>query len=106
MNVDRERIADITSSIRTLIDPKRIILFGSHARGVSDDQSDIDLLVVDDSGRDKSIVSFEISCALFPRDYGLDLLVESPEDLKRKMGLQFWRDAISSGTVLYERSYP
>ena len=103
MNVDRERIADITSSIRTLIDPERIILFGSHARGVSDDQSDIDLLVVDDSGRDKSIVSFEISCALFPRDYGLDLLVESPEDLERKMSLQFWRDAITSGTVLYER---
>jgi len=103
MSVDRERITRITSSIRTLIDPKRIILFGSHAHGVADEESDIDLLVIDDSGRDKSTVSLEISRALFPRDFGLDLLIESPEELEQKMGLQFWQDAITFGTVLYER---
>jgi len=103
MNVDQERIRSITSSIRTLVDPTRIILFGSHAHGVPDDASDVDLLVIDDSGRDKRTVSLEISRALFPRDYGLDLLVESSEDLERKMGLQFWRDAVNSGMVLYER---
>lgn len=103
MNVDQERLRSITSSIRTLVDPKRIILFGSHAHGVPDEASDVDLLVIDDSGRDKRTVSLEISRALFPRDYGLDLLVESSEDLEPKMGLQFWRDAVNSGTVLYER---
>jgi predicted nucleotidyltransferase len=103
MNTGQERIRSITSSIKSLVDPKTIVLFGSHAHGVPDEESDIDLLVVDDSGRDKRTVSFEISRALFPRDYGLDLLVESSEDLERKMGLQFWRDAITSGAVLYER---
>jgi uncharacterized protein len=103
MNVDQDRISNITSSIRTLINPERIILFGSHARGVPGGESDIDLLVIDDSGRDKRTVSLEISRALFPRDYGLDLLVESSADLEQKMGLQFWRDTITSGTVLYER---
>ena len=103
MSVDRERISNIAASIRTLIDPKRIILFGSHAYGVPDSESDIDLLVIDDSGRDKSIVSLEISRALFPRNYVLDLLVESPEELEKKMNLPFWHDAVTSGTVLYER---
>lgn len=104
MSVDQDRLSNIASSIRDLINPERIILFGSHALGGSDGESDVDLLVVDDSGRDKRTVSLEISRALFPRDYGLDLLVESSEELERKMDLQFWRDAITSGTVLYERT--
>ena len=103
MGVDQERIMKITTSIISLIDPEKIILFGSQARGDADVDSDIDLLIIDDSGRDKSAVSLEISRALFPRDYSLDLLIESPEGLKQKLELEFWHNAFTFGRVLYER---
>lgn len=103
MGVDEQTITKITASIKTLVNPKRIILFGSHAKGDADQDSDIDLLVVDDSGRDKNSVALEISRALFPRGYGLDLFVESPGDLERKSGYDFWREVLTTGRVLYER---
>jgi len=52
---------------------------------------------------DTILSNFQVSAKPGAVHYGLDLLVESSEDLERKMGLQFWRDAITSGTVLYER---
>ena len=103
MSVDQRTITKITASIKNLVNPKRIILFGSYAQGDADHDSDIDLLVVDDSGRDKNSVALEISRALFPRDYGLDLFVESPGDLELKSEYGFWREVLSTGKVLYER---
>ena len=44
--MDNECIAIMTERIVRDFDPLRIILFGSHARGDPDKQSDIDLLVV------------------------------------------------------------
>ena len=44
--MDNECIAMMTERIVRDFDPLQIILFGSHARGDADDQSDIDLLVV------------------------------------------------------------
>ena len=103
MGVDQQTITKIAMSIKDLVNPKRIILFGSHAAGDADNDSDIDLLIVDDSGRDRNSVALEISMALFPRDYGLDLLVESPDDLEQKSEYGFWHDVLSTGKILYER---
>ena len=103
MGVDRQTIAKITTSIKELVNPKSIIIFGSHAAGDAGSDSDIDLLVVDDSGRDKNSIALEISRALFPRDYGLDLFVESPDDLRQKSQYGFWQEVLNTGKVLYER---
>ena len=103
MGIDEQTITKITASIKKLVNPKRVILFGSYAEGEADHDSDIDLLVVDDSGRDKNSVALEISRALFPRSYGLDLFVESSSDLERKSGYGFWREILETGKVLYER---
>ena len=94
MGVDRQTIAKITASIKELVNPKSIIIFGSHATENAGSDSDLDLLVVDDSGREKDSVALEISRALFPRDYGLDLFVESPDDLQQKSQYGFWSSAI------------
>jgi uncharacterized protein len=103
MGVDPHTIAKITASIKELVNPKSIIMFGSHATGNAGSDSDIDLLVVDDSGREKNSVALEISRALFPRDYGLDLFVESPDDLRQKSQYGFWQEVLNTGKVLYER---
>ncbi len=103
MGVDPHTITKITASIKELVNPKSIIMFGSHATGNAGSDSDIDLLVVDDSGREKNSVALEISRALFPRDYGLDLFVESPDDLRQKSQYGFWQEVLNTGKVLYER---
>ena len=103
MRADGQTIASITASIKELVNPKSIIIFGSHATGSAGTDSDIDLLVVDDSGRDKNSVALEISRALFPRDYSLDLFVESPDDLRQKSQYGFWQEVLNTGKVLYER---
>lgn len=101
---DEKRIQLITSRIKDLANPRSIILFGSVAQGTSSEDSDIDILVVDDSPKDKKLLAFEISKALFPRNFGLDLFVQSPEELSKNSQQSFWNSILETGTVLYERA--
>lgn len=100
----QEEIEKIAETIKTKIKPNKIYLFGSYAFGKASNASDLDLLVIDDSSRDKNALALEISKALFPRNFGLDLLVTSSEELKKKSQLNFWREITSKGKKLYERN--
>lgn len=102
--LSQEEINRIVESIKTKIKPNRIYLFGSYAFGKATDLSDLDLLVVDDSKRDKKALALEISKFLFPRNFGLDLVVASSEDLKKKSQLSFWREITHKSKKLYERN--
>ena len=62
--MDNECIAMMTERIVRGFDPLQIILFGSHARGDADDQSDIDLLVVFAELTDKRKTAIDIRVAL------------------------------------------
>ncbi len=62
------------SEIQTLADkiarefhPEKIILFGSHARGDAQPDSDVDLLVIMDSDQHPSRTAAEITCRVHPR---------------------------------------
>lgn len=100
----QEQIAQIAEKIKSTFKPNKIYLFGSYAFGKATNQSDLDLLVVDDSHRDKKALALEISKTLFPRDFGLDLVVTSSEELKKKSQLIFWREITSNNRILYERN--
>lgn len=62
--MDNECIAMMTERIVRHFDPLQIILFGSHARGDPDKQSDIDLLVVFAELTDKRKTAVDIRVAL------------------------------------------
>jgi predicted nucleotidyltransferase len=60
--------------------PERVILFGSHARGEADADSDVDLLVVmavDGSRREKAVA---IRVALHDIRIAKDIIVTTPKD--------------------------
>ena len=75
-------------------EPDQIILFGSHAYGALNADSDVDLLVVMPTRNPFS--------APFP----LDLLVRTPETLKWRLeeGDCFLREIVSRGKVLPEKA--
>jgi len=99
----QKEINQIIETIKTKAKPDKIYLFGSYAFGKATNFSDLDLLVVDDSNRDKKALALEISKSIFPRNFGLDLIVTSSEELKKKNQLNFWRKITTNGKILYER---
>jgi uncharacterized protein len=81
---------------------KRVILFGSYARGNITADSDVDLLVIGSfkgRGVDKSV---EIRMKLRPK-FPVDILVRTPEKVRQriKMGDNFMREILEKGKVLY-----
>ena len=102
----QNEIDKIVGVIKDKAKPNKIYLFGSYAYGKATEKSDLDLLVVDDSKRDKNRLALEISRSLFPRNFGLDLIVASSEEIQRKQKNQlgFWIEIIAKGKKVYERS--
>jgi uncharacterized protein len=84
-------------------DPEKIILFGSHARGDDDEESDIDLIVVYRTNKGFLDRLKELYVAWnIPK--AVDILAYTPEEFDRmtKENL-FLQDTMKEGDVLYER---
>jgi predicted nucleotidyltransferase len=95
-------IERIVSSL-TLYQPERIILFGSAARGNTDEYSDIDLIVIKDT--DQRFVQRLIDVTRYlPKDTTVDVLVYTPDEIKAMVeeGNPFILKALEEGKVLYE----
>ncbi len=95
----------IVACLRTL-EPERVILFGSFARGDFHEYSDIDLVIVmntderfiDRIGRVLEVVDV--------RDFDIEPLVYTPSEIDqlKARGSGFLTDVERDGKVLYERN--
>ncbi|NLI32944.1 MAG: nucleotidyltransferase domain-containing protein [Deltaproteobacteria bacterium] len=96
----RERVTEIFAPF----DPLRIILFGSHARGQADEESDIDLIIVYDTTK-KFLDRLEELYEFWSLPKGVDILAYTPEEFDRMISENsFVQDAVRTGKILYERS--
>ena len=86
--------------------PRRVILFGSYARGTATPASDVDLLVVLDEALPFAECYRLVGGALLPRLFPIDLIVLSQGELDAHLeaGSPFYREVLAQGRVLYERS--
>jgi predicted nucleotidyltransferase len=85
--------------------PLRVILFGSHARGSATLDSDVDLLVVFQTVRDKRRTAVAIRSLLGDLPVSKDIIVTTPQEIRRRgnlVGTVLW-PALHEGKVLYER---
>ena len=83
--------------------PRRIILFGSVARGEADAESDLDVLVIKDTA-EPFVRRLERMAELCPPGVYADILVYTPEEIGEMVadGNPFIIQALQEGKVVYE----
>jgi predicted nucleotidyltransferase len=98
-----ELIADATKIIVEKANPKRIILFGSRARGEAHQDSDLDLLIILPDGASSSEAKKTIGRALMSPFASFDLIVytESEYEKKRREGWSIFDEIDRDGSVIY-----
>jgi predicted nucleotidyltransferase len=99
-------LAEIVRRLIAAIDPDRIILFGSRARGDASPDSDYDLLIVKDTAERTLLLAQKGYRALLGLPGPVDLIVETPERIAnlRDCPWVIHHDAVREGRILYERS--
>lgn len=100
-----QAIRRVVNQIADEFQPEKIVLFGSYAYGKPKPESDVDLLVVMKTPLRERRQRLEISRALSPRPFPLDIIVRSPEQLQKRISLgdYFLREITTQGQVLYEQ---
>jgi len=103
-SVDDSLICEIVRRIVDTSHPEKVILFGSRARGDARLDSDIDLLVVADDPRPRSLRACALYGALSDILVPMDILVYSPGEVKewRNVLQAFVTTAVREGKILYE----
>jgi predicted nucleotidyltransferase len=99
-----ETIKRLTELLIQAAKPKRIIMFGSQARGEAGEDSDLDVMEVEEGVSDRAAEMVRLNRLLRSLDIPVDLLVVSAEKFN------YWCDtpgnvyfeAATEGEVLYE----
>lgn len=101
--VPMRQIRAFARRIAAAFEPEKIILFGSHATGTANADSDVDLFVIRRFRGDRVHQSVTMQLELRPT-FPVDLIVRSPADVRRRlrMGDTFVRDILRDGVVLYD----
>jgi predicted nucleotidyltransferase len=83
--------------------PRRIVLFGSQARGDGRPDSDVDLLMVFDDQVDRRETSVQAMRLLGDMPFAKDVLAASVQDHRRPLAGSILADAVRTGVTVYER---
>jgi uncharacterized protein len=109
LNSEQQRVSmqEIRDRVREIVgkfQPEKVILFGSYAKGNAGPGSDVDLLVVMDTGQSTWDLAVKISVAL-KHSFPMDIIVRTPEEIARRLELGDFviRNIMDHGKVLYER---
>jgi len=99
-------LQQITSSVLKVSDPKKIILFGSYARKEADEDSDLDLLVIEQEIVDRGQEMIKIRNAIGDVGVGVDVIVCSEAYVKEWGHIRstLIHQALKEGKILYEKS--
>lgn len=101
-------IRRVAARVSAIVQPDKIILFGSHATGETHRDSDIDLLVIVSDQHHLSKMPrhqrySEISEAIGDRLFALDVLVRTQSEIRRQIETEdfFMMGILKDGKVLY-----
>ncbi len=105
-NLIQKKIAEMVKRIRAQFDPEKVVLFGSHARGTANHDSDVDLLVIKKNIGSKRRIRLEIRQALHGIGISKDIVVATPEEVNKYQNVvgTIIRPALRDGIVLYDKT--
>lgn len=100
--------ATINGIVKTIAEhfhPRRIVLFGSYARGNPTPDSDIDILIEMETNLPRHKRSVSMRLLFRPMPCAVDFLVYTPAEIAKWMGTpnHVITEAFTRGKVLYER---
>lgn len=93
--------ARITEALTRMPGVRKVLLFGSLARGAADRRSDLDLIVIQET----TLPFLERSRAIFNYarpEVAVDLLVYTPSEFEEIRERVFFRQALADAVVLHE----
>jgi len=96
---------DVVDRVRRALDPQRILLFGSRARGREGPDSDYDLLVITESPQPRYRRAAPAYTALADLPDEVEIMVYTPSEVDewRNVPQAFVTTALREGEVVYER---
>ncbi len=104
--IEKVKIDEIVTKIANVINPKRIILFGSYAVEKANDESDLDLLVVVE---DTDLPQHKRARLIRKHLWGItdipkDIVVYTEKEIKEWQGVKssFISNVLEYGKVVYE----
>jgi predicted nucleotidyltransferase len=102
--VSRQNIKRYCNAIAAAFKPERIILFGSHANGQADENSDVDVLVVMRNARRLGRHPAAAIRMKVRSDFPVDMLVRDEREVARRVKQRdlFMLEITERGRVMYE----
>ena len=96
-------VQQMISRIGETMHPLQVLLFGSYAEGTATEDSDLDLLVIMESSGPRYKQSAQIRDLFWPPKAPMDILVYTPEEVRRWNGVinHILTRAFKTGKVLY-----
>ena len=103
--ISQEKIEEVKNRIVENFNPEKIILFGSYAYGNPNSESDLDLLIIQQSDLPSYKRTRPIKKCLRGIGIPIDILVYTPEEVEqwKNASMAFVTHAIKDGKLLYGR---
>jgi len=106
VNANDQLLQEMVTRIREAVQPERIVLFGSRARGTERPESDFDLLVIKESDEPRYRRSAPLYTKLADLPAEVEIVVYTPEEVQEWSNVPqaFISTVLREGRVLYERA--
>jgi len=103
--MDQRFIAEVTDKIVERFAPRRVILFGSHARGCAGPDSDLDLFIEMETDQRSPERAIAVSALFGLRSWPLDVVIYTPQEVGRLRNVtgSLLTRIEAEGKILYER---
>ncbi len=102
--ISQNEIEEVKNRIVEKYKPEKIILFGSYVNGTPDDESDLDILIIQKTDLPRKERRLPILKMLRDMKIAMDILIYTPSEV------EYWKDTqaafvtqiINDGKVIYE----
>ena len=103
--INENEIKQIAIRIGIAANAERVVLFGSHARGEANENSDVDLMIIANSDLPRFKRSRKLYTLVKPYPFSMDLLVYTPQEVEKakRSPVTFVSMILKEGKTLYVR---